>query len=286
MENWYLLSLVALLFLGSQRFIYKVAAEKGCSSALTTAVFMGTVAVFSTALYVLSPYRAEDVPLLIGLSLLNSSSFAVATISHIEALKHLPAGITFPLTRLSLALVIIASVVYFQEHLSPGQWLGILAAFAVVGVLSQDARTQAQAGGSVHLGMLLVGVCILCGALASISSKLAAEAVSKSGFMALSYLFGTGFSLLIGLRWGKRRPDSRPGIAIGLGVLMGVLNFVGFYAFLEALARGPLASIAIVTSMHFVIAIALSILLYRERVTLRRGLGIGLTLVAVWLLKN
>jgi uncharacterized membrane protein len=62
---------------------------------------------------------------------------------------------------------------------------------------------------------------------------------------------------------------------------MGLLNFFGFYAFLTALESGPLSVIALITGMHFVIAVALSVLLYRERMTPRRILGIGLTLLAV-----
>jgi uncharacterized membrane protein len=66
---------------------------------------------------------------------------------------------------------------------------------------------------------------------------------------------------------------------------MGVLNFFGFYAFLTALESGPLSIIALIAGMHFVIAVALSVLLYREKMTPRRILGIGLTLLAVVLMQ-
>ncbi|HEY5674161.1 MAG TPA: EamA family transporter, partial [Malonomonas sp.] len=62
--------------------------------------------------------------------------------------------------------------------------------------------------------------------------------------------------------------------------------FLGFYAFLTALASGPLSAIALITGMHFVIAILLSVLFYREQMSLRRYLGIGLTLLAVFFLKQ
>jgi drug/metabolite transporter (DMT)-like permease len=286
MDNWYLLSLAALLLLGSQRFLYKIAAEKGCSSALTTTIFMATVTVLSAMAFFFSADRAVNLPALFGFALLNSASFAFATIANIEALKHLPAGITFPLTRLSLVLVIIVSLLYFDEQLGLIQWLGILLAFAVVMVLSKEARDHTNVDGSLRLGLIFIGACIICGALASISSKLAAEAVSKSGFMLFSYLFGTGFSLLIEKKWGKGWSRNNLRWTIQLGLLMGVLNFVGFYAFLSALETGPLSSVAMITGMHFVIAIILSVLLYKEQMTLRRGAGICLTLLAVFFLKH
>lgn len=286
MGDWYLFSIVALLFLGTQRFLYKVAAEKHCSSALTTAIFMATVTVLSATVFFASGDAAPDLPALLLLSLLNSSSFAFATISHIEALRHLPAGITFPLTRLSLLVVIVASILYFGEHLEGLQWLGLPLGLLVVVILAKEARGNAAADGNLRLGLFFVGVCIFCGALAAISSKLAAESISKSGFMALSYLFGTCFSLLIEKKWGKAQPIGGTKNSIWIGVLMGVLNFFGFYAFLTALASGPLASIALITGMHFVVAIILSVLIYKEQITWRRSVGIGLTVLAVFFLKN
>lgn len=286
MNNWYLLSLIALLLLGTQRFLYKVAAEKHYSSAVVTAVFMATVTVLSGAVFFSSGDTVPNLPALLMLSLLNSSSFAFTTIANIEALRHLPAGITFPLTRMSLVLVILVSIFYFGEDLGRWQWLGIVFGFAVVAVLGKEAKGHSTADGSLRAGLFFIAVCIVCGAVASISSKLAAESTSKAGFMALSYLFATGFSLLIEKRWGKSLGAGKGKGAIWLGVLMGVLNFFGFYAFLAALANGPLSSIALITGMHFVIAIILSILFYHEQITLRRSLGIGLTLLAVFFLKQ
>lgn len=286
MNSWYPFSVIALLLLGTQRFLYKVAAEKRCSSALTTTVFMATVTLLSALVFFASGDTAANLPSLLLLSLLNSCSFALATMSNIEALKRLPAGITFPLTRMSLVLVIIVSISYFGERLEPLQWLGILLGFAVVAILALDARSDSRSDPNLRTGFFFVAVCIICGAVASVSSKLAAESVSKAGFMALSYLFGSFFSLGIELKWRGRTPAGRVKPAIVLGLVMGVLNFLGFYAFLVALASGPLSAIALITGMHFMIAIVLSVLIYQEKITLQRGLGIGMTLLAVFLLKQ
>jgi len=284
MSPWYLYSIAALLLLGAQRFLYKVAAERNCSSALTTAVFMGTVTVLSAAVFFASGESAGSPVTLVVLSLVNAAAFALATVAHMEALRHLPATVTFPLTRLSLLVVILFSLFYFGERLVPLQWAGILLGLAVVVVLAGEAGAAVRPEGNRRTGLLLLALCILGGALAAISSKLAAVATNKAAFMALSYLLATGFSSAIERRWGRRRPAAARGEAIRLGVAMGLLNFFGFYAFLSALETGPLSVIALITGMHFVIAIALSLLLYREKMTPRRLLGIALTLVAVFCL--
>ena len=281
MSDWYLCSLAALLLMGTQRFLYKVAAERNCGSALTTAVFMGTVTLLSSAVFFLSGEPAGDLSSLVVLSLVNSLSFTLATVAHMEALRHLPASVTFSLTRLSILVVIVFSLLFFHERLAPLQWAGILGGVAVVGVLAGETRDATRPGGHAPAGLLFVAICILCGALASISSKFAAISTNKAGFMALSYLMATIFSLALEKKWGRKKAGAGTGEAIKLGVLMGLLNFSGFYAFLAALASGPLSVIALVTGMHFVIAIVLSVLIYREKMTPRRIVAIGLTLLAV-----
>ncbi|MBE0596065.1 MAG: DMT family transporter [Desulfuromonadales bacterium] len=285
MPQWYLLSIAALLLLGTQRFLYKVAAERNCSSPLTTAVFMGTVTLLSAAAFLVSGEPVGDLTSLVLLSLVNSVAFALATVANMEALRHLPAGITFPLTRLSLLVVILFSIFFFNERPTSFQWIGILLGFSVVAVLAGNVGSQARPEGRAGAGLLFVTVCVLGGAIASISSKLAAVSTSKAGFMALSYLLATFFSLAIDKKWGKKTIGSKAGEAVKIGIAMGLLNFFGFYAFLSALASGPLSMIALITGMHFVIAIALSVVIYRESITRPRLIGIGLTLLSVFFLQ-
>ncbi len=286
MAPWYFFSILALLLLGTQRFLYKVAAERKCSSALTTALFMGTVTVLSSAVFFFSGESAGDRTSLIILALVNSASFALATVANMEALRRLPAMVTFPLTRLSILVVIVVSIFFFDERLGLRQWVGMLAGLAVVAVLAKETGSAVRPEGKTHTGFLFVALCVLCGAVATISSKLAATSVSKSAFMALSYLLATFFALAIEKIWGGSKAGNKIGEAVKLGLLMGLLNFFGFYAFLMALASGPLSVIALIAGMHFVIALGLSVLLYREKMTLRRLVGLGLTLLAVFFLKH
>lgn len=286
MNTWYSYSILALILLGSQRFLYKVTAERGHSSGLTTAVFMATVCLLSTAVYVATGGEIVNYRVLITLALANSCAFAITTVSNIEALRHLPTSITFPLTRLSLVVVIVVSLAYFGEQLSHQQWLGILLGFVVVFIMAKEAKQDTTPHGNSRYGLFFVAVCVVCGAITSVSSKLAAVSTNTAGFMALTYLFATIFSLLINKKWPSKNPTSSHNGAIILGILMGILNFFGFYAFLTALANGPLSSIALITSMHFVIAIILSVVIYREKITLRRGTALALTLLAVFFLKS
>ena len=287
MAAWYVNSLVALFLLGTQRFLYKVAAERGAGSSLTTAVFMATVALLSAVAYLGSGGPSTGrLSMLLLLALLNSSSFACAAIAQIEALKRLPAGITYPLTRLSLVLVILFSLVYFHETLRPWQWLGVAVGLGVVALLSGDVKRDKTLHHRAGSGLWFVLAAIICGAISSVSCKLAAMHADTAGFMTLTYSMGTVFSILLNRHGKTTAPGGQRKEALLIGLFMGVLNFFGFYALLKAMATGPLSAIALLTGMHFVIAIILSVLVYRERLTPRRVTAVLLTLLAVLLMKQ
>jgi uncharacterized membrane protein len=66
---------------------------------------------------------------------------------------------------------------------------------------------------------------------------------------------------------------------------MGLINFVGFYTFLAALSVGPLSIIVSVTGMHFVIAVILSVIVYKEKLSRMRLFVIGLTIISILFLR-
>lgn len=283
--NWYTLSVIALLLMGAQRFLYNVSAQRGCDTTWTTTTFMGTVTLLSVISFFIFHEPVPGIPFLIFVVLLNSISFTLGTLSHIEALKHLPASIVYPMIRLNLAVVVGFSVLFFQEHLSKYQAVGILFAVIAIIILARDQDSREKTHRNVRRGFSLVSVCVLCGAVASISSKFAAMHTNKMAFIAGSYFLGTLFSFFLRNRLVMRAAGSRRTDAVTIGVIMGLLNFVGFYVFLLALASGPLSIIASIVGLHFVISILLSVIIYSEKLTLARIIGILLTVFSVILLR-
>jgi drug/metabolite transporter (DMT)-like permease len=66
---------------------------------------------------------------------------------------------------------------------------------------------------------------------------------------------------------------------------MGLINFVGYYLFLKALALGPLSIVISLTGMHFVIPIVLSVLIFGERLGAVRILAVALTVASIFLMR-
>lgn len=284
--SWYGLAIFSLLFMGTQRFMYKVSAERRCNSAWTTFSFMGTVAVLSSILCLLSQNTVVNIPFLICIAFVNSGAFLLATLTHIEALKHIPAGVAYPVIRLNAVIVVIFSIVYFEDSLSPWQVVGIALAMAVILVLTRDLPSTRDSRTNIKRGLIFVFISVIGGAVASISSKFAAVSTDKMAFIAVSYTMATLFSFALKEKFQTEESNTNHRDAVLIGIIMGVINLAGYYAFLAALSTGPLSIIASIGGMHFVIATVLSRLIYKEKLTHRRIFGLFLTILSIILLRR
>lgn len=286
MTGWFSFALAALLLMGFQRFFYKVAVEKSCDTALTTLSFMATVTAISGAVFFLGDRVIPDLPFLLLIGLANSLTFLLATVTHIEALKTLPARIAYPLIRFDAVLVVLVSFLLFHEQVSGSQQFGLVLALVAILVIARERGSDGKTAWKSPRGLLFVSVAILAGAGAAISSRYAALWTNKVAFMAVSYGLSSLFAAGLGVparRQGQPATGSATALRIGCG--MGILNVLGYYSYLEALSRGPLSLVTVITSMHFVVAVVLSIVLYRERPTPLGIFGIVLTVMSLVLLR-
>jgi drug/metabolite transporter (DMT)-like permease len=286
MFSWYIFALLALILLGTQRFLYKVSAERKCNTAWTTFSFMATVALLSVILFFALGEPVTNIRFLVFIALLNSGAFLVATISNIEALKHIPASIAYPIIRLNVIVVVMFSILFFEDRLSFYQIAGVILAIAVIIIFARDLEEKDTSQGNIKRGLILVFVCLFSGAVAAISSKFAALYSNKMAFIAISYTAATILSLGLRGKLKGEEENSRQRDAVIIGLTMGVINIAGFYSFLKALSKGPLSIIASITGMHFVIAIILSVVIYKEKLKASRILGIFLTIISILLLRR
>jgi drug/metabolite transporter (DMT)-like permease len=165
------------------------------------------------------------------------------------------------------------------------QVFGIGTAIGVILILTKEAEGRKESARNIKKGLILVFVSLISGAISSISSKFAAMYVNKLGFMAISYAMGMLFSLGMVKRLEEKEVKKDHKEAFLIGLVMGLINFAAFYLFLKALSLGPLSIIVSITGMHFVIAIFLSALIYKEKLNSLRILGIGLAVLSIVLLR-
>ncbi len=283
--TWYEYALLALLLLGIQRFLYKVAAEKSYQTAWTTFSFMATVTLISGGFFLFQGAQVKAPGNLFFVSLVNSGAFLLATVTHIEALKYLSAHTVYTIIRLNVVVVVLLSMLIFQDRLEWLQGVGVCFAVGAMVVLSREVQHERGVPSKSRKGFFLALVALMAGAAAAVSSKFAALYTNKMAFIALSYLMGTVGAL--GMQHWTQKGLTGGGFlrSLPIGIAMGILNFAGFYAFLMALTTGPLSIIAAITGMHFVIAIVLSRVIYNEKISRIGIAGICLTVLSILLLK-
>jgi uncharacterized membrane protein len=255
MGNWYTFAIIALFFMGTQRFLYKVSAEKRCNTAWTTFSFMATVALLSSILFFVLKESVTNIQFLLFIALLNSAAFLVATVAHIEALKNIPASIAYPVIRLNAVIVVIFSILFFKDRLSSYQVIGIVLAMVVIVILTREFGDKRTSYGKIKIGLVCVSISLLAGSVASISSKFAAMYTNKMAFIAISYMASTLFAFGLRNKLQTEEANENPKDALIIG------------------------------GMHFVIAIILSALIYKEKLTASRILGVSLTIVSIILLR-
>jgi len=283
--NWFFLTVVCFFLYGIQRFLYKVSAERNCNTAWTTLSFMGTVAFMSAVLWFISDEALKNMTWLLALALINSLTFFVDTVVTIEALRYLPTTIVYPMTRMNAVLVIIFSIVYFQDQLNVYQFTGIILAIGVIMTLTRFSEKEKQANLHIRKGFILIGLAVLSGAVAAVSSKFAALYTNQMAFIALTYTLSMLFSLGFRKPFEKEGASRHYGEALLIGLFMGLVNFGAFFALLQAMETGPLSVIIPVVGMNFVIANVLAAVVYREKLTILKTAGILMTILSLLLMK-
>lgn len=282
--SWYTLAVITLVCFGFQSFLYKVSAARGCNTAWTTFSFMTTVALLSAILFLVQGEGVGGLGFLVMISLINSASYFLATITHIEALKHIPGTIGFPLARLSLVPVVVVSIFLFGDRLTMRHVAGIALALVATFFLAGRGAADGLVTGRAGYGLTLIAVCIASTAVAALSSKVAALETNIPAFQALVYALGALFSLAAKDRLASGgTANTRE--AIWLGIVIGIINFIGYTAFLRSLTTGPLSLVAPIVGMSFVISVLLSMAVYRERLRLTGFIGAVLTALTVILLR-
>ena len=164
-------------------------------------------------------------------------------------------------------VVVLFSIVYFKDRPTYYQIAGIMLAVIVILILTRQPEADKPSAGQTKGGLILVFVSLFCGSIASIS-----------------YLFSTLFSIGLRNKLQTEPVQAKYREALAIGLSMGLINFAGYYAFLKALSIGPLSIVIAIIGLHFVIAILLSVMIYKEKLTPPIIAGISLTILSVILL--
>lgn len=284
--GWFSLSIVALAFFGIQKFLFKVVAEKGCSMMQTTAYFMGTVTLLAFTAFFLSNGTLGDWRFVGMIAMINGTVFLVVTLLRMASLRYIPGVIAYPIFQLSRILVVLFGLAYFHESINAVQTVGIALGIATTPFLGGEKEEEPTRRRNVRIGLLLATGAVFGAAASEVIGKFAA--ISSSDlfvFIGISYawnLLASGSYTLISHARGKGSPQWKT--AAKYGILIGVTNFIAFYAELSAFRTGPLSLVAVLSSFSTLVAMGLAAWIYKERLDWKGALGAGLAILSIILL--
>lgn len=213
-----------------------------------------------------------------------SGLFYVAALVLMQSSVHRSgAGLSSAFARLGLLVSLLVSILWFGERPGPVQLLGVLLVLAALVLIRSGDE-----GGRAKKGFWLLLLTLLCSggadAMSKVFEQLGDPSQSTHFFFWLfltALLLTAGLALAERLRRGKRLLLRE----LAAGVAVGVPNYFSSWLLLLALQRLPaFLAYPVYSTGTILLVLGAGALLFRERLTRRQGVGIGLILAALVLL--
>jgi drug/metabolite transporter (DMT)-like permease len=193
-------------------------------------------------------------------------------------------GVTSVATKMSLVVPVLFAVLYYKDVLSIFQVLGIL--LALVAVYLASTKKQGLKVDRSHIWLPLL--VFLGSGIIDTSIKFIQEAYLKDSDYPLfsSTVFGTAAIsglLFLSFKRGKEAPSLNFRSVLG-GICLGIPNYFSIFFLLRALNQETLNSSSIFTINNVAIVLfstLLGILLFKESLSLKNWLGVGLSVISI-----
>lgn len=219
----------------------------------------------------------------VGMGMISGVFYVAALVLMQTSVHRSGAGLTAAFAKLGLLVSLGVSILFFGERPGVLQLAGAGLVLAAL-VLIHGAGAQGQARKGFWL-LLLTLLCNGCAdAMAKVFEQLGSSAENTGYFF---WLFLTSFLLTAGLALAERRRSGKRLLwkELAAGLAVGIPNYFSSYLLLLALGLLPAFLVFPVFSTGTILLVLLvGALVFRERLTRRQGVGVGLILAALVLL--
>ncbi|OLC56592.1 MAG: hypothetical protein AUH85_05950, partial [Chloroflexi bacterium 13_1_40CM_4_68_4] len=236
------------------------------------------VAIGATALGQVPPLSVETIAIAFGMGALG----AVMLAALYRALAVGPIAIVSPVVAANAAVTVVLAVALLGERLSTLQLVAIVATIAGIALASTDLRIVRETLGRPSLGVRLalltmVGFGVLGFLLATVSRSY--------GALSMVFLLRAGTTALLAVFAVARRTSPlAPRVALGVVVLVGVLDTGGNLAYGYGATLGYASIVATASSAYPLIPFVLGVTVLRERIAPNQLGGVALLLAGLLIL--
>lgn len=283
--DWFTLAIISTIVFGIQSFLFKKSSELGCSKLIVTMVFMFTVEVLSLFAFVVSGSKILYLLPTLLFGLLFAVFFYTKTFCDLKALDLLPTSKVFPISSSNAIIVVFYAIIFFNEKLNPAEILGIAILVITMVFIHSDSKKQVDYH-KAKTGLIIATLAIIPGAGIKIVNKYAAISSDTIAFTVITYFFLVLVSMSNYKINGKKKDcRSTAKQSIIIGIIIGLVNFTGFYTHLFALKTGSLAIVSTLHSSYVVVTVLLAWLFSNESLTKRQFGMVVLSVIGVILLR-
>jgi drug/metabolite transporter (DMT)-like permease len=221
-----------------------------------------------------------------GWAFFTGAGSVVANVALFTALNTgMEASVIFPLTGMYPVFTILIAWIFLRERVARPQKLGIGMALVAILLFSIVDSGGSEAGGNTHHGfrqLIWIGLSILCllgWGVTGVTQKLATQYISNGlsivGYVVANLVAAVLISLLHPLVWNIGWSTWLLCLSVGVSFSLATLFLFAAYP-----AGGKVSIVSVLTSLYPAITVVFAVPLFGERVTLLRGIGIGLALAA------
>ncbi len=280
--DWFVLALISVTFFGIQSFLYKTATNQNYNKLTLMFTLFITVELLTLIVFILKDFPFNYFLLLLFFSFIFAISFIPKTFGLLKALEYLPTSKALTVAGSDKILIVLVGLFLFQESLTFLQVLGIIIVFIAVKYLYQDSK-QAKDFKSQQIGYVIAFLTWIPGIGMEIANKFAAVTGNAELYIILTYFFLILFTFPGHQLTKKKTKNIRKTIQLGIGI--GVVNFIGYFALIFALENGPLSIISPMIIFSTVIAIILTSIIHKEKITRKQLFLVILAIFGIVLIR-
>ncbi|MCD5380574.1 EamA family transporter, partial [Candidatus Gracilibacteria bacterium] len=281
MESWVLYAIVSLFIVGLYNFGMKMIAKRNYNTSFVTIISYSTASMIAGIYYFFTHqgnFLVEGF-LIIGLfALLHRIFLFASTLARVEGLKNIDTTIFYPVYKAFFPILMTAiSVFYFGESLSWYEGLGIFIGISIPLLLINKVENTLQS--NLKLGIVFIIITTITAGLGSFLTKiLTIKSLDLDLFIFLGYSFGVVISSLNYKFLQKKtiKQYSQEGV-YKFGIILGIITLLGHYTYVYSLT-GNLAIAVTINSFSILIPIILSVIFYKEEMTIKKAFVIFLSI--------
>lgn len=284
LHSWQALAVTSTFIYGVMNFLYKVAAEHKCSSFYIMSFSGLTVSILSLSAIIINKSAFIPLKWILAFAVMNALFFALSSICKIEALKYIPANLTFPVVKLNSIFAVLIAIIIFGERPDIFKISGIILGLLVIAILTAE-KWEPKDKLNMQKGFMFSLIAASATALSMTIGKVASQSVPKINYIFISYTMVAIYSYF-GSSVIRKKDNTSHELnreTIILGVIIGTLNLAGYFLVLKSLSIGPMSGVQPIFAMSIIIPISLSRLIYKEKFTKLRIFAVILSLASILL---